>query len=29
MGDYKQKKDLDEGFNWVCVATIFIEGNIN
>ena len=29
MGDYMQKKDLDEGFNLVYVATIFIGGNIN
>ena len=29
MGDYMQKKGLDEGFNFVYVATIFIGGNIN
>ena len=29
IGDYMQKKGLDEGFNLVYVATIFIGGNIN
>ena len=29
MGDYKQKKGFDEGFNLVYVATIFIGGNID
>ena len=29
MGDYMQKKDLDEGFNLVYLARIFIGGNIN
>ena len=29
MEDYMQKKDLDEGFNFVYVMTIFIGGNTN
>ena len=29
MVDYMQKKDLDEGFNLVYVAKIFIGGNSN